>query len=492
MESKRARIDNGFSLNQKIAFAKVKAGDSIFITGSAGTGKSYLLKKIVEEWTRADKNFAVTATTGIAALGIGGRTFHSFAWLTVDDDDESVTASDIYNRLKKKPSLFKFYTRIMCALECLIIDEVSMMNADLLKKTSDVFKLIRSNGRPFGGIQIVMGGDFFQLPTVSSKTKFLFQSPFFYECIQDMVILDQVFRQNDASFVALLGRMRTASLNADDIAVLTARVNADITKFGIEPTQLYSTNKDVDRINQDKLSQIKSPDVSFERFTGITSKDMTPESRKNNLEKFERDIGHSAPKQILLRGPPDSASGPEIGAQIMLTFNLNQEQGLVNGSRGVIIGFREPHEDLKAHPKSVLETDNEILNVAYIRGLKMPLVRFLVNGSPLETLVPYVKITRKITDSKKSWAYAWFMPLKLAWATTVHKSQGQSLDCVRANLDSTIFEEGQAYVAVSRARTLDGLTLTAFDPKIVKANSQVIEFYSTEFYASREKYCNNS
>jgi ATP-dependent DNA helicase PIF1 len=279
--------------------------------------------------------------------------------------------------------------------------------------------------------------------------------------------------------------MRTACLNDDDIAVLNGRVNADITKFGIEPTQLYSTNKDVDRINQDKLSQIKSPDVLFERFTGITSKDMTPESKKNNLDKFERDIGHSAPKQVVLRGPPESTG---IGAQVMLTYNLNQEQGLVNGSRGVIIGFREPAEDLKAYPKSILEVDNEIINTAYIRGLKMPLVRFLVNGEPLETLMPYVKITRKITDAKKSWAYAWHMPLKLAWATTVHKSQGQSLDCVRANLDSTIFEEGQAYVAVSRARTLDGLTLTAFDPKIVKANPHVIEFYSTEFYASREKY----
>jgi ATP-dependent DNA helicase PIF1 len=482
---KKARVDNGFSLQQKIAFAKVSAGDSIFITGSAGTGKSYLLKKIIEDWTSREKQFAVTATTGIAALGIGGRTFHSFAWLTVDDEDDSVTASSIYDRLKKKPSLFKFYQRIMNNLDSLIIDEVSMMNANILQKTSDLFKLVRNNGSPFGGLQIVMGGDFYQLPTVSSKTKFLFQKPIFYECVQDMIVLTEVFRQRDEAFVNILGRMRTGDLNDSDITILNSRVNADITRFGIEPTQLYSTNKDVDRINMDKLSQIKSPDVFFERFTGITSKDLTQDSRKNNLDKFERDIAHSCPPKIVLRGP----DGPDgLGAQVMLTFNLNQDTGLVNGSRGVIIGFEEPGEDLKPNNISILDSDNDLFNTAHIRGLAMPLVRFLVNGEPLTTLIPYVKIKRKITDAKKSWAYAWSIPLKLAWATTVHKSQGQSLDCVRANLDSSIFEEGQAYVAVSRARTLEGLTLTAFDPKIVRANADVKEFYKNDFATSKEKW----
>jgi ATP-dependent DNA helicase PIF1 len=483
MESKKPRVDHGFGLQQRIAFAKAQAGDSIFITGSAGTGKSYLLKKIIYEWNRIDKKFAITATTGIAALGIGGRTFHSFAWLTVDDDDESVSAADIFNRLKKKPSLFKFYERIMNDLEALIIDEVSMMSASLLSKTSDLFKMVRNNGAPFGGLQLILGGDFYQLPTVNSRTKFLFQSPIFYECIRDIVVLDKVYRQKDSVFTDLLGRMRTAELTEGDIEILKSRVNADITRFGIEPTQLYSTNKDVDRINQDKLSQIKMPDVCFERFTGITSRDMSPESKKNNLEKFERDIAHSAPQKVTLRGPSDKL----LGAQVMLTFNLNQDSGLVNGSRGVVIGFKEPGEDLKPSPKTVLDTDNDAVNTAYIKGLEMPLVRFLVNDEPLEVLIPYVKITRKITDAKKSWAYAWHMPLKLAWATTVHKSQGQSLDCVRANLDSTIFEDGQAYVAVSRARTLEGLTLTAFDPKSVRANEAVKQFYANDFFTNKAK-----
>lgn len=492
MESarKKPRLDAfelGLGDAQLKAFARITAGQSVFLTGSAGSGKTELLKRLTQYWTANRVAFALTASTGIAAVQIGARTFHSMTGLQPDDEDPDVTAEHIYARLKKGRA-WNFYYKLFTRLRVLVVDEISMIDPRVFQKASDVFKLVRHRSGAFGGIQLVLVGDFFQLPSVykgsPSEFKFLFELPFFYEAVQHRVVLDRVWRQADPAFVALLGRMRIGALTDADTDVLRGRVGADVTRFGIEPTELWSTNKDVDRLNADKLSQIKSAAVTFERVTGVMFGEDAKDGGSVALDKFVKDT--KLPETLVLKGP----DGVSTGAQVMLTFNLDSERSLVNGSRGVVVGFGLPPEANCVKPSAFhnFDPDDRWDLQAYIQGMQLPKVRFIgPDGKPLTVLVPYVRWSRKASAeglASKMVVYAWAIPLKLAWATTVHKSQGQSLDCVKASLDKTVFADGQAYVAVSRCRTLEGLSLTAFEPSVVRANERVVRFYADSFEAA--------
>ncbi len=499
----------GLGPSQSIAFAKAINGDSLFITGSAGTGKSELLKRIIGYWAFNRRNFAVTATTGLAAVALKGRTLHSFFWLRPQDDDDEVTAEMIYQRLLEKSTTFSWYRKTMRSLSSLIVDEISMLSVGLFTKLSSLLKLVRQNSKPFGGLQLIFVGDFYQLPPV--KGRFLFESTHFRECFKDRVELKECYRQSDPTFVALLGRMRTGNCTPEDLQVLHSRVGVNIECHGIMPTELFATNKDVDELNNDRLSQINTSPMQYHRVVGTRSTIKMNDSSK--LEKFLKDL--NLPECVILKAPDyikySDAEIAEIedriedqinthfedrvidvssyskdleavknGAQVMLTFNLKQERGLVNGSRGVVIEFQVPSSSVHVH-RSMLddfdEHDPKQIK-AYVKGLQHPLVRFIVDGNPVEILVPLVRYERR---DKTLLTYAWVMPLKLAWATSVHKSQGQSLDFVKASIDSTVFADGQAYVAVSRARTLEGLSLKSFDPKAIKASGRVKQFYENDF-----------
>jgi ATP-dependent DNA helicase PIF1 len=458
---------------QTIAFAKCVNKESIFLTGSAGTGKSALIHKLAAHWTSTGAQFALTATTGIAAVSIGAKTLHSLLWLRAEDDES--TAEEIYARLVALgPRLFPLYQRLIRNLEILVIDEVSMLSPKLFEKISDLLKLLRHNSACFGGLQVVLVGDFFQLGPVRSK-EFLFESPEFDALIGDTVLLTKVFRQSDPEFCALLARMRVAELTDEDHEILKSRINADVSNFGIEPTELWCTNKDVDSFNAQKLAQIKSPLKNYGTHFGLRIKKPTKE--KDILEKYKKLIGSL---DIGLKGPMDIDTEDEsdtlektkkcTGAQVMLTFNLDTDRGLVNGSRGVITGFASAGG--KSKDPAFLDINDE--NKCYLKGQEYPVVRFIVGGKPINCLIPLVRLSK---ETKEHVCYCWHMPLKLAWATTIHKSQGLSLDCVKISLDHTVFADGQAYVACSRARTLAGLSLLFYDPKSIRANKKVVEFY---------------
>jgi ATP-dependent DNA helicase PIF1 len=475
--SKRQKVAphyDGLGASQLEAYSKIVSGESVFLTGPAGTGKSELLKRLTGYWNSTHRSYGLTATTGIAAVSIGGRTFHSFLWLRPDDDD--LTAEEIFARLSKAKA-FKFYMNIFKKLQTLVVDEASMLHVSLFEKVSDVLKVVRCNGAPFGGLQMVLVGDFFQLPAVSrGAQRFLFESALFKATIQSRIVLTEVWRQRDPEFVALLGRMRTGSLTAADVGILSARVGADVSRFGIEPTELWATNRDVDRLNADKLSQIKAPAVSFARRIGARNTDGRDPTVA--LEKFLKDLNH--PESFVVKGPADS----QLGAQVMLTVNLSIENGLVNGSRGVVVGFAEAPDASCAEIWDTFDMDDADQLRCYPKGVALPKVRFLCGDKPMTILVPYSRWVRTMAaegQASRLIVYVWSMPLKLAWASTVHKSQGQTLDCVKASLDKSVFAPGQAYVAVSRARTLQGLTLTAFDPTVIVADPKVKEWYLSEY-----------
>lgn len=486
--AKRLRLSEpeakGLSVSQVQAFDAIIAGRSVFVTGSGGVGKTELIKRVVAWFRRNNINVAVTATTGIAAVNIGGRTLHSWARMVPDDDQ--LDAASIVERLERK---YRNFGKVLGSFKALVIDEVSMLSPNFFEKLDFVLKSLRRNAlRPFGGLQMVLVGDFFQLPPVykgadAPGRRFVFESHVFWDTVAQSIELSEVFRQTDTEFVGLLQRMRVGKLSEADIAVLQSRVGADVSHMGIEPTTLYAKNFDVDRINAERLSQIQKPVVAFKRRVGTHQKGNftgAPDKARDaiNLEKFLKD--QNMTESLVLKE----------GAQVMLTFNLDTEEGLVNGTRGVVASFKvptSPDTEATFHGKSLEEP------LAYANE-PLPVVRFLVAGKDghmepqvKNIHVPYVRLSRTNYEDHTE-SYGWQVPLKLAWATTIHKSQGLSLNCVKANLGSSVFEEGQAYVAISRCRSLAGLTLEVFEPSVVRANAAVVAFTMTPEAELRGKY----
>lgn len=491
--SKRLKIADpereGLSASQAAAFDLVISGQSVFITGSGGVGKTELIKRIYAWHDRCGLKIQVTATTGIAAVNVEGRTVHSFVRMTPDDDQLPI--EDVITRLKRETS--KAWRADITNLKTLVIDEVSMMQPQFFDRLDTFFRVMRSTGSkddtllkvPFGGVQVILVGDFFQLPPVSKERlsdakRFIFETKTFWDTVKHVVELTEVFRQTDAVFVGLLQRMRLAKLTPEDVKILQDRVNADVSHVGVEPTMLYAKNADVDRINAERLSQIQKPKAAFVHRKGTFDIGSTvPDAsvKTQVLDKFIKDQNIATTMEL------------KEGAQVMLTFNLDVETGLANGSRGVIIGFKKPDSCDSEKAFEVRKPEEPLLYA----DEAMPVVRFLTGFTPEGTpvtrtiMVPYTRWGRK-DIAKRVEAFVWQVPLKLGWATTIHKSQGLSLTCVKAALDQSVFEEGQAYVAVSRARSLQGLTLTEFKPEVIRANTRVVDFTLMSVPDLRVKY----
>lgn len=472
----------GLSATQGAAFDLVTSGHCVFITGSGGVGKTELIKRIHAWHERCGLKIQVTATTGIAAVNVEGRTVHSFVRMTPDDDQ--VPIEDVIVRLKRETS--KSWRADITNLKTLVIDEVSMMQPEFFERLDTFFRVMRNMvSLPFGGLQVILVGDFFQLPPVSKDRvsdakRFIFETKTFWDTVRHVVELKEVFRQTDAEFVGLLQRMRLAQMTAADVKTLQDRVGADVSHVGVEPTMLYAKNADVDRINLERLTQIQKPKASFVQRSGTFALGSTvpdASTKLQVLEKFVKDQNIALKMDL------------KEGAQVMLTFNLDVESGLANGSRGVIIGFKKPDTP---DPEAGFHLRKPEEPLIYAEEA-MPVVRFLTgfngDGSPQTRtiMVPYTRWGRKDV-AKRVEAYAWQVPLKLGWATTIHKSQGLSLTCVKAALDQSVFEEGQGYVAVSRSRSLQGLTLTEFKPDVIRANARVVEFTLMSVADLRTKY----
>jgi len=418
--------------DQNIAYQSFLAEKNILISGQAGTGKSHLIRKMVAHCERIHKNVAVTAMTGAAACLINGKTIHSWGSLGMGDKSPGYLAEKILKAWPKRTKWLK--------CKVLIIDEVSMMNASFFDLLEEVARIIKGQDKPFGGIQVIMLGDFYQLPPVAKfgeDNRFCFESEKWNLCIKDTITLTEVMRQKDPVFQKVLSDVRVGRLSPETIEIINSRVGveSDLSN-GIKPTILYSTRKSVERINKEEFDKLPGDEVIEYETTYEIIGDRTSKVREDEFQRFidmvDRENNYDKSLQLA------------VGAQVMLLKNIDQEKGLVNGSRGVVIDF---------------ESD-------------FPVVKFMNNEI---ITINHHEYSYEI--SSISQIIAKQIPLALAWCTTIHKSQGQSLDCVRINIGSGIFEYGQTYVALSRARSLEGLFIEEFDPKKIRVHPKVADFF---------------
>lgn len=421
--------------DQNIAYKAFLGGRNILITGQAGTGKSHLVRKIVATCERSKRNYAVTAMTGAAASLISGKTIHSWGCLGIGDKSATITAEKI---LKSWPAKSKWRK---CRV--LIIDEVSMMNAQFFELIEEVARIVKGSDRAFGGIQVVLLGDFYQLPPVSKNgdnSKFCFESDVWEKVMDDKVTLTEIIRQKDPIFQKVLSEVRVGQVSPESIEILCSRVGVEPDlSTGIIPTILYSRKIAVEKVNKREFNKLPTDEIMEYEATYEIIGERKKAMKEEEIERWSLIVDKENNYEKVLQ--------LAMGAQVMLLKNIDQEKGLVNGSRGVVVGFEE----------------NDL-----------PMVKFL-NGE-IET-IRYQEYSYEI--SHVSEIVAKQIPLALAWCTTIHKSQGQSLDSVKINIGRGIFEYGQSYVALSRARSLEGLFIEAFDPKLIKIHPKVQQFFES-------------
>jgi ATP-dependent DNA helicase PIF1 len=409
---------------QRIVMRAIAKGKSVFFTGAAGCGKSVLLRRIIASLPRSST--AVTAPTGVAACNVGGTTLHAFAGVGRPD----AGVRDMVSLIRRSPESVRRWrsTRV------LIIDEVSMLDGDALDALEEVARRVRGDNRPFGGILLVLAGDFLQLKPVSkgsSRKPYAFEAKCWSGCIEEQVELTRVFRQTDGAFVRILNDLRWGIVTPEASSTLQSRWGAPVELQpsskdkgpgpAIKPTLLFTHRADVDSVNARELDGLAGPDVLIRADDDAGT---TPAARA------ALDSACPAPAELRLR----------IGAQVMLVRNLDVATGLVNGARGVITGFTG--------------------------SLRYPTAQF-ASGDPVQ-LGRETFVVRTATGR---------VPLRLGFAISIHKSQGTTLDAVCMSL-SRVFEAGQAYVALSRARSLGGLSLTdRFDAKCIRACPVAVDFY---------------
>ncbi|MFZ4648028.1 MAG: PIF1 family DEAD/DEAH box helicase [Patescibacteria group bacterium] len=400
-------------MTQKEALEIIKTGQNIFLTGPAGCGKTFLLNRYLEYLKEKKVSVGVTASTGIAATHLNGRTIHSWCGIGIEEKLDQ-------RKLKKILNNRQTADRVRNA-KVLIIDEISMLDIKRFDLVDTVCRAIRADLRPFGGLQVLLCGDFFQLPPVrqnNNRELAVFESDTWKDLTLRTCYLEEQFRQEDKRFSKILSNIRANKDLEKSLAVLAERLEAEL-DFSVLPTKLFTHNQKVDSHNILALDALESQSVFFE---------MKAKGPANLVKKIKD--GCLAPERLELK----------IGAIVMFVRN-NFVRGFVNGTIGEIVSFDE-----EGFP--VVKTLRGALIVARpeIWGL----------GEDGEILASLSQV-----------------PLRLAWAITVHKSQGMSLDCAEIDL-SRSFEFGMGYVALSRVRSLAGIRLMGINQLALQVDKKVI------------------
>ncbi len=414
-------------MKQTQALDILKMGKNVFLTGSAGSGKTFVLNKYINYLKKHKVGVGVTAATGIAATHLNGTTIHSWSGIGIKD---KLSNHDI-KELFKKSYLRKHFLNS----DVLIIDEISMLHAHQLDLINNLCQAFRKSIQPFGGLQVVLSGDFFQLPPISKNNnpvRWVTQSEIWQKMNLNVCYLTEQFRQEDSNFLNILNQIRDGKINNNSRQLLLGRINKTL-NFKLEPTKLYTHNIDVDFINLQELNKIKGEIFSYK---------MQSRGRIVLCEILKKSC--LAPEKLSIK----------IGAKVMFVKN-NFEQGIVNGTIGKIIGI-----DKEASNCPVVETSDGREVIAYPTGWT-------------------IEENNKILSELRQ------IPLRLAWAITVHKSQGLSLDLAEMDLSKS-FVAGMGYVALSRVRSLSGLTLKGFNELALEVDQNVLNF-DKEFRKMSEK-----
>ena len=415
---------HGAKMDQELALAILLSGRSALLTGAAGTGKTYLLNTFIAQARKRGKKVSVTATTGLAATHLGGNTIHSWSGIGVSDH----LPNNFFERLSK--------TRrdVISKTDVLIIDEISMLHDFRLDMIDKVLRTVRENDQPFGGIQLVMSGDFFQLPPVNRPNEqgggFVVYSDAWQELRPAVLYLERQYRQNDDRLLEILTALRTGDVRRRHVEALLARTKIEPPDGDI--TELHTVNVDVDDINIQKLAELPGEERSYQQTTT---------GSKIYVENLQRSV--LAPENLAIK----------LGALVMAVKNSPQKL-YANGSIGTVVDF----EPLTEYPV-----------VEFRDGRRV-------------TMVPDVW---ELRDGERKRASISQVPLRLAWAITVHKSQGMTLDAAKIDLRKA-FVEGMGYVALSRVRDLDNLYLYGINRRALEVSPDALAIDEVLRQASRE------
>lgn len=424
--------------SQTLALDAVKEGKSVFITGSPGTGKSFLLKNIIEYFNDNSKTVGITASTGCSATLIGGQTIHSYLSMGIGNTTIENTVTKIKGYKGKYMKILK--------MKALILDEISMIDDETFERISSILKKVRDNSIPFGGIQVILVGDFCQLSPVSGN--FCFTSSEWNELNPKCIQLNELVRQkDDVVFQNILEEIRFGKCSKKTEKILKELQNTKFNK--IKPTKLYSLNRDVCQINQREFEilYLKTNNVIVETANIIQCFPLTLED-SNTSNGVDIDIS----KDIFRYNASSNDKAAKLddyvielfkGLQVMVTRNINFETNLINGTIGIVTNLTKKYVTIQ-DTKGMLHT------------------------------IWYHTDTNNNTKIHYK-----FMPIKLAYALSIHKSQGATLDAIEVDGSTSIFASGQLYTALSRARDMSSIRLMYFDKGSIMCNQIVKDFYTS-------------
>lgn len=469
------------SPEQKYAFQKFINGENMFITGPGGTGKSRLIKHFVHYAKSVGKHLDVCAMTGCAAvlLECNAKTLHSWSGIKLAKGDKNA----IIARVTKNKSVVNTWKKS----KILVLDEVSMLSKKILEIVEEIARRINRSSAPFGGMQIIFTGDFFQLPPVGTEgdpdtEKFCFESPVWNSIfkLENIIELTTMFRQTDPVYIEILSQIRRGYLDEDKRNVLKSYVHREYdpsNNNGCALTKLFALRSKTDYVNNMMFSKLNEKEHVFGVIRSKTcktyldsTKPIEPHVLQNCYQLSSTDVDYEFDNMINTMQSPQIVR-LKIGATVMCTVNLDQEQGICNGSQGVVIDFRVDKGGAAVGAAVGIGGGGVLVGGASNMPTTLPVVRF--SNCVIKVMEPYFWQSENVPIVSIGQ-----IPLCLAWAITIHKMQGATLDMAEMDIGQSIFEYGQSYVALSRIKTLDGLYLSAFHADKIKANPKVVAFYN--------------
>lgn len=455
MKPPEPRDIDELSEEQQYAYRQFVKGENLFITGPGGTGKTHLVKHLVNYAKSIDKKYQVCAMTGCAAvlLECNARTLHSWSGIKLANKPNEVVISSVINNRNA--------SKIWRSTQCLILDEVSMLSKKVIEIIDEIARRVKRNPMPFGGMQIIFTGDFFQLPPVgthgdSDTNKFCFESPVWNTTFKshNHIELTTMFRQNDPIYIDILQQIRRGYLDDDKKKIIESYVNRqhiEEQNNGCIPTKLFALRSKTDFVNTMMFQKIKEKEYIFDAIRKTdcttyldTTKPFTVEDAAICTKLSEKEIEYEL-EYMLNNLQCNRLLRLKRGAAVMCTVNLDMDNSICNGSQGIVIDIID-----STPPVPVVRFSNGIIK----------------------------QIQPKFWQSEEYPRIAIGQyPLSLAWALTIHKIQGATLTMAEMDIGQSIFEYGQTYVALSRIKSLDGLYLSAFHREKIAANPKVKMFY---------------